>query len=129
MMLAEVLNHAGRPEEAIRLVEKAMRFNPRYLVWYLYVSGRSYYLTRRYEEAITALKALTARSPNLLIGHNILAATYSELGREAEARAEVAEVLRLSPNFSLEIGQQMFPFKDPAELERYLAALRKAGLK
>ena len=46
-----------------------------------------------------------------------------------EARAEVAEVLRLNPNLSLEWLKQHGPFKDPADLERYVAALRKAGLK
>ena len=47
----------------------------------------------------------------------------------AEARAEAAEVLRLNPNFSLEVHRQRMPIKDPAVLERHLAALRKAGLK
>ena len=46
-----------------------------------------------------------------------------------EAQAEVAELLRISPKFSLEGFRQVMPFKDPAESERYLAALRKAGLK
>ena len=32
---AEVLNFAGRPEEALRSVEQAMRLNPRYPAWYL----------------------------------------------------------------------------------------------
>jgi adenylate cyclase len=53
----------------------------------------------------------------------------SELGREAEARAEAAEVLRLNPNFLLDVHKQRMPIKDPATLERYIAALRKAGLK
>jgi len=48
---------------------------------------------------------------------------------EKEAQAEVAEVLRLSPNFSLEGVGQRTPIKDPVVLERFLAALRKAGLK
>jgi hypothetical protein len=60
--------------------------------------------------------------------HLILAAVYSDLGKDAEARAEAAEVLRLNPNFSLEIHKQRTPIKDPAVLERHLAALRKAGL-
>jgi hypothetical protein len=55
--------------------------------------------------------------------------SYSELGEEEAARAEAAEVLRLSPNFSLESMRQRNPYKDRARFERGLAALRKAGLK
>jgi hypothetical protein len=67
--------------------------------------------------------------PNLPGPHQTLAVIYSELGWEEEARAEAAEILKVSPNFSLEGLQQRLPFKDPAETERVLAALRKAGLK
>ena len=70
-----------------------------------------------------------ARNPDFLGTHGNLAVIYSELDREEEARAEVAEVLRLSPNYSLEGLRQRLFYKDPAEAERYLAALRKAGLK
>jgi hypothetical protein len=42
---------------------------------------------------------------------------------------EVAEILRLSPGVTLEVGRQRLPFKDPQTLERFLAALHKAGLK
>ena len=42
---------------------------------------------------------------------------------------EAADVLRLNPNFSLAVHKQRMPIKDPAVLERHIAALRKAGLK
>ena len=58
-----------------------------------------------------------------------LAAVYSELGKETEARAEAAEVLRLNPKFSLEVHKERVPIKDHVMLERHIAALRKAGLK
>lgn len=59
----------------------------------------------------------------------MLAAVYSALGQAAEARAEGAEILRLNPHFSLEVFRQRAPTKDPVEVERVLAALRKTGLK
>jgi adenylate cyclase len=127
--LGEILNLAGRPEEAIVMVEKAMRLNPRSPVLYSFYLGHAYYLTKRYEEAIAILKGVLPRNPDVLPAHLFLAAIYSELGREAEARAEVAEVLRISPPYSLEVYRQRLPYKDPAVLEREFAALRKAGLK
>jgi adenylate cyclase len=63
-----------------------------------------------------------------MFAHLGLAIVYSELGQEEEARAAVAEVLRLNPNFSLEGARQSGVFKDPATVERLLAALQKAGL-
>jgi len=75
------------------------------------------------------LQRYVSRYPNWLPGHLMLAAVYSELGKEAEARAEAAEVLRINPKFSLEIHKQRVPIKDPAVLERHIAALRKSGLK
>lgn len=82
-----------------------------------------------YEEAQAPLQRFLSRYPNRLDVHLMLAAVYSELGQAAEARAEAAEVLRLNPKFSLEVHKQRMPIKDPAVLERHLAALRKAGLK
>ena len=58
-----------------------------------------------------------------------LAACYAELGQLEEARAELAEALRLNPNYALESMRQRLLYKDPADLDRFLAALRKAGLK
>jgi adenylate cyclase len=75
------------------------------------------------------LKQFISRYPNILGAHLMLAAVYSELGQTAEARAEIAEVLRLNPKFSLEVHRQRMPIKDPVVLERHIAALRKAGLK
>jgi adenylate cyclase len=75
------------------------------------------------------LQRYLSRYPNFLPSHLMLAAVYSELGQAAEAQAEAAEVLRINPKFSLEVHRQRAPIKDPAVLERHIAALRKAGLK
>jgi hypothetical protein len=61
--------------------------------------------------------------------HMWLAVVDVELGRNDDARAEAAEVLRLSPHYSLAAWQQVYRYKDPAVQERWLADLRKAGLK
>jgi adenylate cyclase len=129
VQLADILNGVGRPEEALGLVEKAMRLNPDYPSEYLFHLGWAYASTGRYEEAITAFKRALTRNPDFLPAHLALAAMYSGGGREAEARAAVAEVLRLSPDFSVEVLRQMLPATDQAGVERVLDLLRQVGLK
>jgi tetratricopeptide (TPR) repeat protein len=127
--LANTLSYLGRPEEALGLVEKAARLNPRLPPRNLLLLGHTYYLAGRTEEAIAALKKSLNGSPADLDAHLLLAAVYSELSRAEEARAAAIEVLRINPKWSLEVWKQRVPYKDPAMLERVFAALRKAGLK
>jgi tetratricopeptide (TPR) repeat protein len=72
----------------------------------------AYTLTRQYEEAIAILKRAITLNPNHLAAHVFLAAVYSESNQEEEARAAAAEILRISPYFSLEGYQQRVHYKD-----------------
>jgi hypothetical protein len=51
------------------------------------------------------------------------------MGREKEARAEAAEVLRIDPKFSLDSLAKMLPYKEQSGTDKVADALRKAGLK
>jgi adenylate cyclase len=126
--LGYTLGWAGRPEESIRLVEKAMRLNPHYPFLYLFYLGRAYYTTGHPEEAIEVLRSVLTRNPDFTPAYAYLAASYSELGQETAARAKAAAVLRLNPHISLTNLRQILPYKDQASFERFLTALRKAGL-
>lgn len=127
--LSLMLNFAGRPEEAIEWLEKAMRLDPHSPVLYSWTLGQAYRLMGRYEEAIAVQQKVLKVDPNNLPAHVHLTSIYSELDLEKEAQAEVTKILRLSPSFSMENIAQRLPYKDPAVLERFLTALRKAGLK
>ena len=60
--------------------------------------------------------------PDSLMARIMMTAVYSWSGRDEEARAEAAEVLRINPDFSLE------KFAKRAK-PGLVSALRKAGLK
>ena len=62
--LSLVLLCMGQPEEAIRLIEKAMRLNPRYPAWYLLWLGHAYSSAGRLEDAITTQKRAVTVNPN-----------------------------------------------------------------
>ena len=51
------------------------------------------------------------------------------MGREREARAEAAQVLRINPKFSVDNITKTIAFKDQSQNDKVLNALRKAGLK
>ncbi len=125
-IFANVLIYSGRSEEAIELTKKAMRLSPIYPTWFLGQLGWAYRLTGRYDEAIEPLKRCRERNPEVM--HVELVIVYSLLGRKEEAHALVTEILKKRPNFSLKKYAKSRLYKDPAELERELNTLRKAGL-
>jgi len=132
-LLAQTLSYSGRSDEAIGLMERAMRLNPYYPEWYLGVLGHSFRIAGRYEQAIATYNELLERRQKTggttLQPHLGLTLTYMKIGREDDARHHSAELLRIDPTFSMEWVRQATFFKDQELLEEDLAALRKAGLK
>jgi adenylate cyclase len=126
---ALVLNYAGEPSKATSLIESAMRLNPFPPSWYFATLGMTYRLLGNTNEAIKAYKKAIYKEPRSLYGHIGLTVSYSLSGREEEARAQAAEILKVDPSFSLEYPEKIFPHKDHGETERVADALRKAGLK
>jgi adenylate cyclase len=127
-VLAEVLAWAGRAEESTSVIKKAMRLNPHYPFYYVWTLGHAYYLTGRSDEAMETFRRVLEQNPNFVAAHAFLAVLLSEAGREAEARAEGAESLRLSPHASLEGLRERLPYKNKTDLDRFLSGVRKAGL-
>src|SRR2546427_9149458 len=127
--LAEVLAWSGMAEEAIGYIKQAMRLNPRYPFFYSWTLGHALYLTGRSDDAIATLKKVLERNPNFVPAHAFLVVLYSEQGLEREARAEAAAASRLSPQASVESLRQIVPYKNQRDLDRFLAAMRKSGLK
>jgi adenylate cyclase len=126
---ARSLTVAGRPEEGIPLFQKAIRLNP-FGPPHLYREfGHALRNAGRFEEAVSAYKKAIQLAPDNIYPHIFLAATYIQMGREKEARAEAAEVLRIDPKFSLDYLAKVLSYKDQSVNDRTLEALRKAGLK
>jgi len=124
--LGHVLVFADMPQEAIPILERAIRLNPyppsRYfhnLTWACNQLGK-------YEEAITAAKKALRIQPSDYNAHINLVYCYSVLGRDEEARAQAAELLRKNPKYCIRRGKGFF--KNPAVTESLRDALRKAGV-
>ena len=101
-----------------------MRLNPYFPDWYLWYLGDAYYTLGRYEDAIATLQ----RMQDPTEGRRIQAASYAQLGRLEEARAQAAEVLKAQPDFTIRAWAKKQPDQEDSELDHYLQALRLAGL-
>jgi adenylate cyclase len=123
------LHFVGEYEEAVFLLKKAIRLNPIPPTIYFLILGNAYQLSGMYEESIEVYRKAINSDPNNLFPHMRLAATYSLLDREEEARAEALEVLELDPKFSVEYFIKAVPYKNQADKELLVNALRKVGLK
>jgi adenylate cyclase len=131
--LGTALVFAGRFDEGVRSFEQALRLDPQSPTLYLANLGWAYLSAGQCDKAIVPIKQALSLNPAIIHTRANLAMCYIELGREEEARAEAAEVLRRNPNFSVEAvwRKENQPFKDDQTLilERLYAAARKAGLK
>jgi adenylate cyclase len=126
--LAKFMMNADRPEESIAHYKRAIRLNPYPTVDYFHNFGSAYWMTGQYKKAIEVSKIGLKRNPDDMFTHMVLAASYIETDRIEEARAAAAEVLRINPKVSLDWLAEMLPWKNTAEVDRWISDLRKAGL-
>jgi len=127
VLLATLLYYAGRPEEGLKRIQKAIKLNPHHPYNYAFHLGQAYYILGRYTEAIKAFQKGVASNPTSERLHVWLAAAYAQSGNTEDASWEVEEVLTNNPDFALTSMRDAFPFKVPGDRSHFLAGLKKAG--
>lgn len=105
-----------------------MRLDPVYPEITLHFLAEARFSLGDYDGAVAALERRLERNPDSPTSYALLASCYGHLGRFAEGRAAWEQTLRLDPNFSIERRRKVLPFKSPAEFERRVEGLRRAGV-
>ncbi len=127
--LASVLNFSNRPDEALEYMNKAMKRNPVYPVWYPFNIGHAQYLKGQYEESIVTMKRAIDINPNFLPPYAYLVVSYVELKQEKEAYDAAAGLKKMDPNYSFVYSLKRLPYKDEEIVERIFYNLKRAGVK
>ena len=122
--MADALAHAGKSEESIELLNRAMRLNPFFPDQYLWHLGGAHYNLKQYDEVIKNVQKMH----NPIEGRRLLAASYAQLGRLDEAREQARLLLEAHPNFSLDHWSSILPDRLEEETMHYVEGLKKAGL-
>ena len=129
-MYAYVLAYRGEFVHALAAMERAAALTPRGVLadHDLWMPGMLYLLMGEQDKAIEILLGATLRAPNYISNHLMLVIALMEAGREYEARAQVREVLRISPDYDADTFRERLTFTDPRITERFISAMRQAGL-
>jgi adenylate cyclase len=126
--LGSMLNWAGRSEEALDVLQQAVRLDPFHPPNYLERLAFAYAGVGEYEQCVEAAERGIALDPDYVGLFVDLAACYAALGKEEEARAAAAEIFRTNPRFTLKAFESYVPFSDADDRERKVEMLRKAGV-
>jgi adenylate cyclase len=121
---------SGRPQEALRHLEAAIRLSPQdpNMGSFLVRVAEAKYLVGDDEAAVRfALRAL-AQPGFQWSRYAILIAALGQLSRRDEAQHYLVEVTRARPGFSVAFVRTMHPFSQDMGIDRYYEGLRKAGV-
>ena len=128
--LARALCFSGRSHEAVVYFKKAIRIDPFPSPGHYLELGYAYFLTGNYEEAVKVSRKACALTPDNEGCHRTLAAAYGMLGKDTEAKAEAAELIRIVPEWSIEgwKQRQANAWKNQVDVDHFAGGLRRAGL-
>ena len=128
--MAYTLIYTGRPKEALGFIRKAMRLDPHYPAFYIFVLGLAYFGMDRFEEAATSFERALKRNPENYVPLIPLAAAYAHLNREQDATTTIEKLRKVLPMVTVSFVNTcpLWKYKNPIDKSRLLDGLKKTGL-
>ncbi len=120
----------GEPEAALEQLAHAMRLSPhdQQIANMQAGAAAAHFFAGRDDEAIAWARTSLRTQPDYRIALCILAAALASRGDPGEAGAAIDRLRRLDPGLRLSNLHQSFPLQQPEHLDRWIEALRTAGL-
>jgi TolB-like protein/Flp pilus assembly protein TadD len=128
-VLGYALDCVGEFEEALEVVTDSLRLRPydQTIVRCIPAISIAHYQLGDYDAAHEVAQRVVGMNRNYWMGHQMLAASLGQLGREQEAAAVLAEIRQREPDVSRAAYSSRFPFRDPVHVKRIEDGLIKAG--
>jgi len=132
ILFGEILYRLGYFEESVQMCERAIRLQPHTPLYYFGHMMTAYYWVGRHKESLAMAEILINKGRES--GAKVLEAwgywgairAKVKLGRESEARKDVAKKLEITPGHSLESERRSTLYK-PEMFEQEYEVMRKAG--
>jgi tetratricopeptide (TPR) repeat protein len=132
VLLWSSLTHGfmGRPDETIRLAERAVALSPEdpFLFRAQHFLSLGHYLAGDVARAADLGLRSRAANPRYTANLCMTAASLAALGRDEEAHEVAANVMAVKPHFRVSRLKERLPFRDREAADRYVRHLVDAGL-
>jgi adenylate cyclase len=117
----------GEWGRGLKLLKKGMKLNPYHPSWFCLAPFMDCYNRGEYENALS--EAMKFNFPEIYLDPMMRAAALGQLGRQNEAKAAVAQLLKLEPDFATR-GRWIINryVKVDNLIDKVIEGLRKAGL-
>jgi TolB-like protein/Flp pilus assembly protein TadD len=125
------LAFAGKSGAALQAIDRALRMSPHdpFGPVFSHFAATAHFAIEDYAKGAGCERRALRQRPGLLPARRMLAACLVSLGQLDDARAFISELLKLDPGNSIRRDAYGYAvFARAADQERYVAALRKAGL-
>lgn len=129
VLLASLLYFAGRPEEGLKRMQKAILLEPHHPYNFPFHLGQAYFILKQYSKAIETFQEALDRNPASDRVRVWLVASLAKDGKQEDAEWEAGQVLVSDPDFSLANFLEAFPFRNDEDREHFLSGLQMAGFK
>ena len=129
-MSAPTCCYIGEPDLALARLDRyrdLAPLDPIFPFWE-YFYAVAYVFKGDYEKAVAIGRRAAKANPSFVNGYKPLIAALGHLGRREEAAPYVAKLLALEPGFTVESFGRAYPFRRPADRERYMQGLLEAGV-
>ena len=117
----------GDPGGALEITETALEQDP-YLPPADYHFGMEHLFLGQVDRAIEYLERARSKMPHQTGGRLHLTVAYAAAGRYEDARAEVADIARISPGYNMKTVEEIYLFRRSRDRDFFLGNPRKAGL-
>jgi tetratricopeptide (TPR) repeat protein len=130
--LGYALACGGQPERGLQSLERGSKLGPLDPFIAMYGPVARYmalFALEDYEETVNVCRAMAARHPNHSGARRLLTVSLGLLEKIDEAHECLAETLTLHPDLSSEHVAKHTVYTNPADRDRFLLGLQKAGLR
>jgi len=129
-VLAAYHGVSGDFDAAQAAADRALALSPRdpSKSFWLGGVGIGAFVAGRYDDCVTVSRGVLREHPGYASSMRQLTAALSMLGRDEEAAESLEQLLKRMPDLTVSQVRRIVPVREPEDWDRWLDALRKAGL-